>query len=648
MARKNECEKAIRFISNSIKNYTEPESLERWCDLAKTEAGYDKCADSFSSVISYRLDRIEDLKGYSLMEKVRLVFLFSRPVSSAFVEELKEAKCTVELNDKRKITYFCSPGGDCVLQADQDLNSSKRKFKGKQIQPKPRPIRFIRDDDCEKAIKFIWNGIKNYTKPENLVRWCDLAKTEVGYDKSAEAFGSVIKKRLDKIEDLKGYSLKEKVHLVFIFSRPVTVEFVEELKDKKCIVKLNDSKRITYFRSEDSDTVLQSEHKKRNFKGKPCTEKKKIADLQVRIPDNVQDPQPPASPQILPDSPEMDDVEIANGEKETAPEQENQENEATETKKKENTNTSTKQKSNLKTEKDVDVTTERIQQEAPFNGQIDYDGLDNGEYPEFMVPANDESPNHHKERHPEHSQENDSEESESEDEAPANVSDSQNSENSRIQNGPINGRINSDELDEQESDDMPVLEQERRKTDGKPEKRHQNTWSSENAKRVKTEEWDEDDFTAPDAPEALNNSEEAKINVLLLANNIGIIALYCDLEGVQKKASQAIEMIKMEESEMTLNVADFNSFIDSMLRSIKRSRNRFYPCQTEKFLPLKTVYRHIKLSLILPFGPEVAGEALKTVDKEIEELGESHYEVSLETVRGNLEYLLNSSTGFWI
>ncbi|CAO4381380.1 unnamed protein product [Caenorhabditis nigoni] len=338
MARKNECEKAIRFISNSIKNYTEPESLERWCDLAKTEAGYDKCADSFSSVISYRLDRIEDLKGYSLMEKVRLVFLFSRPVSSAFVEELKEAKCTVELNDKRKITYFCSPGGDCVLQADQDLNSSKRKFKGKQIQPKPRPIRFIRDDDCEKAIKFIWNGIKNYTKPENLVRWCDLAKTEVGYDKSAEAF---------------------------------------------------------------------------------------------------------------------------------------------------------------------------------------------------------------------------------------------------------------------------------------------------------------------DAPEALNNPEEPEINVLLLANNIGIIALYCSLEGVQKKASQAIEMIKREEREMTLNVADFNRFIDSMLKSIKRCRIR-YSSQTEKFLSLKTVYRHIKLSLILPFGPEVTGEALKLVDEEIEEFGESQDEVPLETIRGNLEYLLNSSSGFWI
>ncbi|CAP34863.2 Protein CBG17101 [Caenorhabditis briggsae] len=145
-----------------------------------------------------------------------------------------------------------------------------------------------------------------------------------------------------------------------------------------------------------------------------------------------------------------------------------------------------------------------------------------------------------------------SEESESEHEAPTNVSDDRNSEYSRIQNGPFNGRINYDELDEQEFDDVT-----------------------------------------------------------------------------------------------TLNVTDFNSFIDSMLKSIKRSKNRYYS-QTEDSLPIKTIYRHIKLSLILPFGLEVTGEALKIVEKEIEELRESQDEVPLKTIRGNLEYLLNSSTGFWI
>ncbi|CAO4381379.1 unnamed protein product [Caenorhabditis nigoni] len=804
-------EKAIKFISNGIRNCTEPESLEGWCKTAKTNAGYDKCAHSFSSLISYRLDRIENLQGFSLMEKVRLVFLFSRPVSPGFFKVLKDAKCIVKLNNSRRITYFRSPEGDCVFQSKQDSNPKQRKFKGKPIQEKPRL--FNRDDDCEKAIKFISNGIKNYTEPENLLKWCELAKTEVVYDKSADSFKNLIKKRLDKIEGLKGYSLMEKVHLVFIFNRPVSPGFIEILKDAKCLVELNDKGKITYFRSEDRDIVLQLEHKKRNFKGKPCTEQKNTADIQVKIPHNVQTQSPPASPQSLLGPPEMDDVEMTKGEEETAQEKEKQEIRAPEVKKEENKDTSTNQKSTLNTEEDVDVTTESIQQEAPFNGQIDYDDLDNGEYSEFMVPANDESPNHHKKRHPDliqenpkrrkidkpeepevanppeindvemrneeeeaigqtprdsddlgpivddnlkiqnqdvragdqdnnyddldigeypeftlpneieppsqhqkrqsepsqenakrlkidkpeesevanppqindvetrneereeapeqipedseepsirvnnesnlapnadrppnhhnkkHqnlSQENDSEESESEDEAPENVSDSQISEHSRIQN----------ELDEQELEDVTYLKHER-SFDGKPEKRYQNSRSSKNANRVKIEEWDEDFFAAPDAPETLNNPEEPKISVLLLANQIGIIALYCDLEDVQKKASQAIEIIKRKEREMTLNVADFNSYIDSMLKSIKGSRNR-YSRQTEKSLPLKTIYRHFKLSLILPFGPEVTGEALKIVDKAIEELEESHDEVPLETARGNLEYLLNSSTGFWI
>ncbi|PIC13444.1 hypothetical protein B9Z55_027814 [Caenorhabditis nigoni] len=459
-----------------------------------------------------------------------------------------------------------------------------------------------RNDECEKAIKFISNGIKNCTEPESFERWCESARTEAGYDKSAHSFHFVIRSRLDRIEHLKGYSLKEKVHLVFIFSRPVSDVFVKELKSNKCVVELNDKRKITYFRSPDGDYVLQSEQdsnpSKRKFKGEPILKKKRKAVTQVTSLDNVQDP---------PDTP-------ANNQK--------QENKASVMKKEINRNTPTKQKSNLNTEEDVDVMNESIQQEAPFNGRIDYDDMDNGEYPEFMVPANDESPNRLNKKHQNLSQEN---------------------EYSRFQNIPFNGKINYEELDKQKLDVATYLKQER-SFDRKPEKRHQNSWSSENAKKVKIEEWDEDFFAAP---EALNNPEEQKISVLLLANDIGITALYCSLEEVQKKALQAIEIIKMEEREITLNVADFNSFIDSMLKSIKRSRIR-YSRQTEKLLPLKTIYKHIKLSLILPFGPEIAGEALKIVDKEIEELRESRHEVPLETIRWNLEYLLNSSTGFWI
>ncbi|PIC13441.1 hypothetical protein B9Z55_027812 [Caenorhabditis nigoni] len=393
------------------------------------------------------------------------------------------------------------------------------------------------------AFKYIAENVKEYKNPENLTLWREECKKEMPDIRELLALRRAIDRRLYKIAttlDAEGYTFLEKVHLVFIFSRPVSDEFVKIVQKEKCTIKLDRENRIKYFRSEDGSVVLSSNHKKeeRFFKGTVLTSERKRTLLSTGISKKVRPSQP-----IVPEPSKNSNMKLEN-----------------------------------------------LEDEAPTYSQT--------------------------------------------------------SEYFGIQNGPFNGRIDYDELDEQELDGVTALNEER-SFDRKPEKRHQNSWSSENAKKVKTEEWDEDFFAVPDAPETLNNAEEPKISVLLLANQIGIIALYCSLEGVQKKASQAIEIIKMKRREMTLNVADFNSFIDSMLKSIKRSRIQ-YSHQTENVLPLKTVYRHIKLSLVLPFGPEVTGEALKIVDNEIEELGESQDEVPLETIRRNLEYLLNSSTGFWI
>ncbi|ULT91869.1 hypothetical protein L3Y34_009513 [Caenorhabditis briggsae] len=404
-----------------------------------------------------------------------------------------------------------------------------------------------------KAFRYIAENVKEYKNPENFSLWRKESKHAESYTGNNRDFNRALYRRMTKIArkfHAEGYTFLEKVHLVFIFSWPVSDLFVEIVQKAKCTIKLDREKRISYFRSEDGSVILSSDHKEEEnfFKGTLLTTKR------YRI------------------------LFSAGKSREVRPSQ-----------------------------------------------------------PADPEPANDTNDNRDNP---------DSEELESEDESPTNISDSQDSEHSRIQDGPINRTVNENELDEQELEDATYLKNEI-SFDRKPEKRLQNFWSSKNAKRVKIEEWDQDFFTAPDAPEALDNPGEPKISVLLLANNIGITALYCDLEDVQKKASRAIEMIKTEEREMALNVADFNSFIDSMLKSIKRSRNRYYS-QTEKPLPIKTIYRHIKLSLILPFGLEVTGEALKIVDKEIEELRESRDEVPLETIRGNLEYLLNSSTGFWI
>ncbi|CAO4381372.1 unnamed protein product [Caenorhabditis nigoni] len=564
MARKNECEKAIRFISNSIKNYTEPESLERWCDLAKTEAGYDKCADSFSSVISYRLDRIEDLKGYSLMEKVRLVFLFSRPMSSAFVEELKEAKCTVELNDKKKITYFRSPGGDCVLQADQDLNSSKRKFKGKQIQPKPS--------------------------------------------------------------------------------------------------------------SPDGSCVLQSDHNKldRYFKGKPSVHKRRNTDTQVRIPDNVQDPKPLASPQILPDPPEMDDVEIANGEKETAQEQENQENRAPERKKEENRDTSTNQKLNLRSEEDVDVTTERIQQETPFNGRIDYDDMDDGEYPEFMVPDEIEPPNQHKKRHSELSQGNPKRRkidkpkepevanppeindvetrNEEGEEAPEQILEDSEEPTSRVTDeSDIQNQVAEKERDaalEQKPetfDDVGSTVNESLNIQAQDAQARDN---ENNQNEVKIEDSQEETEQEPEAwvPEAKAEMPELeKMSLLKLTEQIEALAFNINLEGCfQQKALRAVRLF--EAKDQLISIQDFNQLFKIVLKNLKSGAIQN---PTGSSMKLIRLFEHFKRSLIRPLGDELMTETLGILEDEIRKLGESEDEIPVKTIQTKLDSLMHLITNTW-
>ncbi|CAO4381401.1 unnamed protein product [Caenorhabditis nigoni] len=651
--RNDECEKAIRFISNSIKNYTEPESLARWCEMAKTEAGNDKSADSFGFVIRQRLDKIEDLKGYSLMEKVRLVFLFSRPVSDVFVKELRGNKCVVELNDERKITYFRSAGGDCVLQSDQDPNSNTRKFQGKPIQQKTRPITLIQADDCEKAIKFMSSRIVPYTKPESLSKWCELAKAETGYDKCASTFSWAIRKRLDKIEDLKGYSLIEKVRLVFLFSRPVSPGFIEILEEEKCVLELNDSERITYFRSPDGTCVLQSNHNKldKYFKGKPYFHKRRKAEIQVRNSENVQTQPPPANPQILPDPPEMDDVEMVNEEEEEAQEREKQENNSPDKKKEMNRDTSTKQKSNLRSEEDVDVTTESIQQEAPVNGQIDYDDLDNGEYPEFMVPNEIEPPNHHKKRHPEPCQVNpkrlkidrpresglvDPSEMNNVEMRSGEVEEAQELEqSSEVSNEPA-CRVNN------ESDIQNQVAQVEHQSIGN--NRLQKFIQNER-KRVKIEDFLEEIEQPPEEwiPDEKPEMPPPTISLLKLAEQIETFAfnIYLD-ESFQQKTLRAVRLFKT--NDQIISIQEFNVIFNGMLTGLRRERIQN---TSRNSLQLIRLFKQIQRNVIRPLGGDLMAEALGSLDDEIQKLGESEDEIPLKSVQIKIDSLMSLITSSW-
>ncbi|PIC21007.1 hypothetical protein B9Z55_026000 [Caenorhabditis nigoni] len=107
--------------------------------------------------------------------------------------------------------------------------------------------------------------------PENIV----IGENENGYNSSENTFSGVLKQRLDKIEDHQGFTLMEKVRLVFIFSRPVSPGF---LKIKKTGAK-------------------------------PAR----------RSSQNARNPPPSLTSPIIPKAPEIDDVEMKNEDEEEAP-----------------------------------------------------------------------------------------------------------------------------------------------------------------------------------------------------------------------------------------------------------------------------------------------------------------------------------------
>ncbi|PIC13451.1 hypothetical protein B9Z55_027817 [Caenorhabditis nigoni] len=433
-----------------------------------------------------------------------------------------------------------------------------------------------RNDQYEKAIKFISHGIKNYTEPESLERWSESAKTEVGYDKSAKSFGQVIKKRLDRVEDLQGLTLMEKVRLIFIFSRPVNPEFVEEAQE--------------------------------------------TAEIQFKTPHNVQAQSPPASPQSLPDPPEIDEVEMGNEE-----EQENQESEAPGMKEEINRGTSTNENSILNAEEGVDVTTESIQQEAPFNGTIDYDEFDIDEYPEFMVPNEIEPPMQHNKRHPDLNHENPKrhkidEPKESEIANPPEINDvemrngeekaaqevEQNSEDS---NEPSSG------VDNESNNQNQVASVGDKSIDDK----HAQNLVQITQKRVKIEDILDEIQRTPEEwiPDEKTEMPPPTISLLKLAEQIETLAYINFDQKFQQKALRAVHMFKARDK--SIPIQDFNQLFNVFLTSLKRERTQN---SDENSMQLSRIFKHLQRTLIRPLGEDLMAETLGILDAEIEKLGE--------------------------
>ncbi|UMM37623.1 hypothetical protein L5515_009341 [Caenorhabditis briggsae] len=155
--------KGIRCILKQIREYTKPESLWHWCAEVKPS---DVKAENFYSGLRYRLSVIEYLKAYTLIEKVQLIFIFGRPIIADFVKMLTDAKCTVQLDEKGRITYFCSEDGSVVRESDhRKMKREIRKMK-REEQELLGPHSEIIPENAKRS------AIKRYSKPpENVHYW---------------------------------------------------------------------------------------------------------------------------------------------------------------------------------------------------------------------------------------------------------------------------------------------------------------------------------------------------------------------------------------------------------------------------------------------------------------------------------------------
>ncbi|CAP27482.2 Protein CBG07663 [Caenorhabditis briggsae] len=132
----------------------------------------------------------------------------------------------------------------------------------------------------EQCLKYISSNIGNYTKPELFKLWVWDAVENVAdlkdVTKISKNFYELVNVELRKIEKSDDYSLKEKLQMVFIFSRAVSNDFVKRLTDNGYNVTLNKKNVITFVESSDKTFCRLSFHAQNNgrFKGQPVTSRR--------------------------------------------------------------------------------------------------------------------------------------------------------------------------------------------------------------------------------------------------------------------------------------------------------------------------------------------------------------------------------------
>ncbi|CAO4381548.1 unnamed protein product [Caenorhabditis nigoni] len=436
--------------------------------------------------------------------------------------------------------------------------------------------------DMSDVIRFISDRIGDYDKPEYLNKWAEKAMKELPsfrysmssrdlgrrrWKRKAKSLSDKIGRVLNKVEKVEGFSLMEKLQLAFIFSRSVSDEFVQMLKNAKFEINQDEKKRIRRFSTEDGSIFRFSDHNPnfKYFEGVLCMngfsdriKREKEQDHQDVEYDN---PGPEITERAEPmeEMQEEIDEEVIEDPTEDIPEE-------------------------LKPKQEVDDYSDFGEdfRQGAFNGHIDYEDLDaqQFDYPGFPQTARPETSIRVQKRR----------------------------QSSSTDRGK-RAKTDSIETSSNQNGSMPL------------EAAPANALSTiETTSRI----------TTPDEP---------KINVLSLVTHIETIAMYYDLENLEKKASLAIKKMKDSEENKTLSVKKFSYLIIASLISIEENRIR----QTESSISLKSILKHLKLFLIRPLGSE---EAMEFISRKIREFENEDYGVPPNLFSDSLTSLM-IATGFY-
>ncbi|CAO4381603.1 unnamed protein product [Caenorhabditis nigoni] len=535
--------------------------------------------------------------------------------------------------------------------------------------------------DVSEFIRHISDGIGNYDKPESLSQWCEKILKEFWADTVSDAncMRSRVWKKLNKVETLEGYSLMEKLQLVFIFSKPVSNGFVQLLKEAKFQIEQDGENRISQFSSEDGSVVRFSDHNKyvKYFQGTLClrnrfqknVNKKRMAQEEEEIQQEADDENPgPEVPQITEEPVENVPIE---------PKQEEMNMELEE----EPIGNITMKQEPEQEEDDTIHIGQDVRQPA-FNGRINYNDLNEQEfvYPGFPQNIKVETFIGPQKRRQSSTTVSVKRIKTEEMVSPATLLESiatssikktvkvENAEKTletsvipRVENS-IGTSFTSSKSAEAtpkvtlSTSDSAAMSSNQQLVN--VEKSETNSASVETS--VETSSHTPNSSSTPKATSSVKTSEnvsaeplplaaastktspvEAAISVIGLATQIETIASYNELKSLEQKASRAIEKMN-EMGDKKLSVKKFNLLIGSMMVCLEENRNN----NAESSITLKTLLKQLQLFLIKPLGTKIVDEAMQMMAGKIEEFKNNSDGVPATLLSDCLTNLL-IATGFY-